>query len=346
MDFQLNCPLPLHPDTIQLAHGGGGKVMRDFLENRVLPAFGNEALNLRHDCALVTSPGTSLAFATDTYVVCPSVFPGGDIGKLAVFGTVNDLAMGGAVPLFLSAGFILEEGYPLEELDRVLASMAAAAKACGISIVTGDTKVVDRGKGDGIYINTSGIGIVPPGRAASPRQVQPGDAVLLSGDVGCHGIAVLSAREGLPFQTPVESDCASLLPLTEALHRSGASIHCMRDPTRGGLASVLNEIALDAGVGMVVEESAIPLAESVATACELLGLDPLYIACEGRMVAFVPEAEAPLALEALRSLPQGSQAVRIGTVLPQESGRVLLRTRYGAERILDLLSGEQLPRIC
>ena len=342
-----SCPVPPgRPATVQLAHGGGGRVMRELIERVFLPAFDNPALAARHDSAVVEVAGTRLAFTTDTYVVHPRVFPGGDIGTLAVYGTVNDLAVAGARPLYLSAGFVLEEGLPLEELERVVRSMRAAADACGVALVTGDTKVVDRGKGDGLYVNTAGIGVLESGVALGPRRVRPGDAVLVSGDVGRHGIAVLSVREGLAFETAIESDCASVAPLAAGLLAAGLDVRCLRDPTRGGLASVLNEIALDGSVGVEVDERDVPVDDAVAGACELLGLDPLYVACEGRMVAFVSEGDVERALASLRSHPLGAGAARIGVVTEAGPGSVTLRTRLGSRRLLDLLSGEQLPRIC
>ena len=346
MDFELNCPLPLRHETIQMAHGGGGRIMRELLELVMLPAFRNEALDSRHDSAVVPVGAGRIAFTTDTYVVKPRFFPGGDIGELAVYGTVNDLAMAGARPLFLSVGMVLEEGYAIEELRRVVASMKAAADRCGVAIVTGDTKVVDRGKGDGIFINTAGVGLVPEGLVVGPGSVRPGDAVLVSGDVGRHGIAVMSVREGIAFETPIESDCAPVHGLAKALLQGGVQVHCMRDPTRGGLAAVLNEIATDGHVGVEVVEAEIPVPPGVAGACEMLGLDPLYVACEGRMVVFVPEAEAARALALLWATPGGEGAARIGAVTATGPGTVLLRTVLGTRRILDLLSGEQLPRIC
>jgi hydrogenase expression/formation protein HypE len=290
--------------------------------------------------------GARLAFTTDSYVVSPLFFPGGDIGKLAIFGTVNDLAMAGARPLYLSAGFILEEGLPIEELRRVVASMRAAAESCGVKLVTGDTKVVDRGKGDGMFVNTAGVGAVPEGVVVSPRRIQPGDAILLSGDVGRHGIAVLSVRSGLAFEGAIESDCAPLAPLVAALIEAGIDLHCLRDTTRGGLATALNELALDAGVSIEINERSIAVSEGVRGACELLGLDPLYVACEGRMVAFVPEAHVSQSLQALRACPGGEQAACIGKVGQGPAGMVTLQTAMGSNRLLDLLSGEQLPRIC
>jgi hydrogenase expression/formation protein HypE len=346
-DARLECPTPLaRHTTVQLAHGGGGRLMRELIEQLFLPAFDHPALAARHDSAVVPLGVERVAFTTDSYVVHPRFFPGGDIGTLAVYGTVNDLAMAGARPAYLSAGFVLEEGLALEELRRVAASMRGAAAACGVALVTGDTKVVDRGKGDGLFVNTAGIGIVPAGVAIHPGRVRPGDAVLLTGDVGRHGIAVLSVREGLAFETPIESDCASLATLVGALLDVGIDVHCLRDPTRGGVATALNEIALDARVGIEIEETAIPVTEAVAGACELLGLDPLYVACEGRMIAFLPAHEAERALEVLHAHAMGRDAVRIGTVTEGPAGMVALKTRLGSRRLLDLLSGEQLPRIC
>lgn len=342
----LSCPVPLKHTTVQLAHGGGGRLMRQLIEEVFLEPLPSPARTERHDSAVVPLGAERLALTTDSYVVTPRFFPGGDIGKLAVYGTVNDLAMSGAHPLYLSAGFILEEGLAMDELRLVVASMREAARECGVELVTGDTKVVDRGKADGLFINTTGAGRVPEQRRSHPRRVRPGDAVLVSGDVGRHGIAVLSVREGIAFETPLQSDCAPLTPLVAALFDAEVDVHCLRDTTRGGLASALNEIALDGGVSLVVDEAAVPLDEEVTGACELLGLDPLYVACEGRMVAFVPESQADAALEAMRRHPLGAAAARIGRVTHGPAGMVSLRTRFGGQRLLDLLSGEQLPRIC
>jgi len=352
-DFQLACPVPLSDHTtVQMAHGGGGRLMRGLIEGLFRPAFeGSEQRAGRrrsppHDSAVLEMTGGRIALTTDSFVVSPLEFPGGDIGRLAVFGTVNDLAMAGARPQYLTAGFILEEGLPLDTLRRVVQSMAAAALEAGVRIVTGDTKVVDRGKGDGIFINTAGVGVVPPGIDVSPARVVAGDAVLLSGDLGRHGIAIMSVREGLGFEGALESDCANLAGLVEGLLELGADLHCLRDLTRGGLAAAVNEIALDAGVGIQLDEAAIPVSRPVASACELLGLDPLYVANEGRLVAFVPAGVAQRALEIMRRHPVSGGAAMIGRVVDRHPGTVELQGILGGGRIVDLLSGEQLPRIC
>jgi len=346
-DFTLHCPMPLGDHaTVQLAHGGGGRLMRGLIEGMFLPAFAAEDVPLPHDSAVVELDGGRLAFTTDSFVVSPLFFPGGDIGKLAVYGTVNDLAMAGAKPVYLSAAFILEEGFEMDLLRRVVASMRAAADEVGVQIVTGDTKVVDRGKGDGLYVNTAGIGVVPPGVNVSPARVVAGDAVLVSGDLGRHGIAIMSVREGLSFDGALPSDCASLAGLVEALAEAGDDIHCLRDLTRGGLAAALNEIAEHARVGIELQEAAIPVAAPVAGACELLGLDPLYVANEGRLVAFVPAEAAEGVLEVMRAHSAASQPAIIGTVTDESPGMVELSGLLGGARIVDLLSGEQMPRIC
>ncbi len=350
-EISLACPVPIFDHTtVQMAHGGGGRLMRDLIQGLFVRAFAMTASdgpqNALHDSAVVPTVGARLAFTTDSYVVRPLCFPGGDIGKLAVCGTVNDLAMAGARPQYLSTGFILEEGLSMETLRRVVASMADAARAADMRVVTGDTKVVDRGKGDGVYINTAGIGWVPPGVDVSPRRVAPGDAILVSGDLGRHGVAIMSVREGLEFEGALDSDCAPLAELVASLLATGADVHCLRDLTRGGLAAALNEIATDAGVGVEIDEAAIPVAEPVAAACELLGLDPLYVANEGRLVAFVPAIAADPVLEAMRRHPASSGPVRIGTVTASHCGMVELRNQFGGGRIVDLLSGEQMPRIC
>jgi hydrogenase expression/formation protein HypE len=348
-DFQLSCPVPLgNHTTIQMAHGGGGRVMRNLIEALFLPAFTPDpaARSAPHDSAVLDLPGTRVAMTTDSFVVRPLFFPGGDIGKLAVCGTVNDLAMSGAKPLYLSAGFILEEGLPIQSLERVVESMRAAALDAGVRIVTGDTKVVDRGKGDGIFINTAGVGVVPEGIDVSPTRVATGDAILVSGDLGRHAIAIMSVREGLTFEGALESDCASLAGLVEALTALGADLHCLRDLTRGGLAAAVNEIALDVRVGIRLDEAAIPVSEPVASACEMLGLDPLYAANEGRLVAFVAADAADRALRIMHSHPACCGPALIGRVVDQHHGVVELRGRLGGGRIVDLLSGEQMPRIC
>jgi hydrogenase expression/formation protein HypE len=348
--FCLSCPIPRERFiTVQMAHGGGGRVMRRLIEEFFLPAFGSDpAKNPPHDAAVLDVPAGRLAMTTDTFVVKPLFFPGGDIGSLAVYGTVNDLAMAGARPLALSAGFILEEGLPLETLERIVVSMRRAADEVGVRIVTGDTKVVDRGKGDGVFINTAGIGIVPPNVNIAPRRIRPGDAVIVSGDLGRHGVAVMSVREGLSFETELASDCASLAGLVAPLLSAdvGVEVHCLRDLTRGGLAAALCELADAAGVCIELIESHIPISAPVAGACELLGLDPLYVANEGRLVAFVPAGEAERAVAALRTNSTAAGAEIIGTVADQPPGLVKLRTALGAERIIDFLSGEQMPRIC
>ncbi|MBI2505790.1 MAG: hydrogenase expression/formation protein HypE [Candidatus Latescibacteria bacterium] len=345
--LSLSCPLPpSRYDQVLLAHGGGGTLMARLLAEVFFPAFANPLLEEEHDGALLTLPnGTRLAFSTDSYVVQPLFFPGGDIGSLAVNGTINDLAMCGAQPLCLSAGFIVEEGLPMEILQRIAASMAAAAQAAGVPIATGDTKVVDRGKGDGLFINTAGIGLVEHGLHIAPRAVRPGDAVLLSGDLGRHGIAIMAQRQGLQFETTIQSDCAPLNGPVQALLARGIEIHCLRDLTRGGLASALVEIALKAGVHIEISEEELPVQEEVRGACEILGLDPLYVANEGRFAAFVPADQAGYALELLRAHPQSQGACRIGTA-QEGRGQVTLKSRLGVPRVVDRLSGEQLPRIC
>jgi hydrogenase expression/formation protein HypE len=345
--FEPTCPLPIASNkTVQLAHGGGGRLMQELIQDVFVRAFHNPMLASLHDGATWPVEEGNLAFTTDSYVVRPLFFPGGDIGSLAVNGTINDLAMCGAKPLYLSAGFILEEGLCLDVLQRVVNSMAEAAKAAGVPIVTGDTKVVDRGKGDGIFINTSGVGLVSTGVRVLPTLIRPGDAILVSGDLGSHGVAVLSVREGLTFAGNVESDTAPLHRIVADLIDSGIDIHCLRDLTRGGLASVLNELATAGKVGMEVDESTILVQEPVRGACELLGLDPLYVANEGRFVAMVPAPQAKAALAVMRRHKAASQAASIGMVTDRDPPMVVLRTVVGTHRVLDLLSGEQLPRIC
>jgi hydrogenase expression/formation protein HypE len=345
-EIKLQCPLPVRNATVQLAHGGGGRLMQELIRDVFVRAFDNPMLAQLHDGATVPLEKSTLAFTTDSYVVQPLFFPGGDIGSLAVHGTVNDLAMCGATPLWLSAGFILEEGLEVETLQQIVNSMAQAAREAGVSIVTGDTKVVDKGKGDGVFINTAGIGVVPPGVTVGPHRVMPGDAILVSGDLGCHGVAVLSVRENLSFTADITSDSAPLHRVVADLIADGIEIHCLRDLTRGGLASALNEIASAAGMKLSIDEQAIPIRDEVQGACEVLGLDPLYVANEGRFVAFVPEAQADRALAVMRGYEVAKEAARVGVVNGRESTIVLLKTVLGTHRILDLLSGEQLPRIC
>ncbi len=343
----LSCPVPLPAqDRVLLGHGSGGRLSAELLQKVFLPAFQNPTLNSLNDQALISVDGVRLAFTTDSFVVKPLFFPGGDIGSLAVNGTVNDLAMGGAEPMFLSAAFILEEGLPLETLARVAESLSRAAQEAGVVVVTGDTKVVERGKGDGLFINTSGIGRVLPGINLSADQARPGDRIILSGSIGDHGITILSQREGLEFESAIVSDCAALHTLVAAMLEASPAIRCMRDPTRGGLSSALNEIAAQSHVGMELEESTIPIQEAVRGACELLGLDPLYVANEGKLVAIADPAHAEQILAAMHSHPLGKQARIIGRVTQANAGLVTMRTSLGTTRIVDMLSGDQLPRIC
>jgi len=330
-----------------MAHGGGGRLTQELIERLFGPAFANPALDARHDGAVLAPPaGSRLAFTTDSHVVSPLFFPGGDIGRLAVYGTANDLAMCGAQPRWLSAGFILEEGLPVATLERVVASIAEAARKAGVQIVTGDTKVVERGKGDGMYINTAGMGTIDHAQIITPRSVRPGDVVLLSGDIGRHGMAILAQREGLAFESPIESDCAPLWPAVKAMLAAGVVVHCLRDLTRGGLATAVIEIAETAALAVALEERAVPVCEPVRGACEILGLDPLYVANEGRLIAIVPADRAEVALAALTRAAPGGPPARIGEVRSGPAGEVTLRSLVGVDRILDRLSGEQLPRIC
>lgn len=319
--------------------------MHQLIQKLFLPAFGAGG-EPPHDAAVRDVNGARVAFTTDSYVVRPIFFPGGDLGSLSVHGTVNDLAMAGARPLFLSAAFIIEEGLPMETLWRISASMQEAARNAGVQIITGDTKVVDRGKGDQLFINTSGIGHVQHALSIAPQSVQAGDAILVSGDVGRHGMAIMAVREGLEFESAIESDSAPLAEIVLRLIDAGVRIHCLRDLTRGGLTSVLNEIAEAANCTLQIEEERVPVREDVRGACEILGLDPFHVACEGRFAVFLPEPEADRALEILRGHPAGSGACRIGRVAEQRASKVLLRSTIGAQRILDMASGEQLPRIC
>ncbi len=342
-----DCPIPI-ADTKQilLGHGSGGKLTADLIEKIILPAFSNPALDRLDDQAIVSFGGSRLAFTTDAYVVTPIFFPGGDIGELAVNGTINDLAMGGAKPLFLSVAFILEEGLPVADFERIVASVRRAADGAGVQVVTGDTKVVGRGSGDKVFITTSGIGLVAPGVELSSSRVRPGDAILVSGTIGDHGIAILSQREGMAFDEPIESDTAPLHDLVAAMLNAYPGIHAMRDPTRGGLAASLVEIASRQKIGMQIDERAIPIRDSVRGACEILGLDPLLVANEGKLVAFVPAEGADGVLAAMRRHPLGSSAVNIGQLVEDRRGLVRVLTSIGGERILDLPFGESLPRIC
>ncbi len=341
------CPVPLkNYPTVVMGHGAGGKMMNDLIRHLFAAEFHNDLLGQMAD-ATVFQPGPGrLAFSTDSFVVSPLFFPGGDIGELAVNGTVNDLAMSGAVPRYLSAGFILEEGLPMEVLGRLCASMARACQAAGVQITTGDTKVVNKGHGDGVYINTSGIGLIPEGVRIGPAQARPGDVVLVSGTMGDHGIAIMSVREGLNFQTEIKSDTAPLHGLVAVMLEKTTDIHCLRDATRGGLAAVLNELAEASQVGVEFEEARVPVRPAVMAACEMLGLDPLFIANEGKLVAFVPEAHADGILDVMRAHPYGKDATIIGRIVREHPGMVLAKTSIGGTRVVDLPAGELLPRIC
>ncbi|HXF60121.1 MAG TPA: hydrogenase expression/formation protein HypE [Caldilineaceae bacterium] len=342
-----SCPLPLrNTPNIVMGHGGGGKLSAELVQHLFLPAFHNEMLAQLGDSAVLELAGARLAFSTDSFVVRPLFFPGGNIGDLAVNGTVNDIAMSGAQPLFLSAGFILEEGLPLEQLSAIVQSMEAAARRAGVALVTGDTKVVERGHGDGVYINTSGIGVVPAGVRLAPDQARPGDVVIVSGEIGLHGIAVMSVRAGITFETMVESDSAPLNGLVAAMLAAAQEVHVLRDPTRGGVASSLNEIAKASQVGIVLDERSLPVPPAVRAACELLGLDPLYVANEGKLLAIAPAAIADELLAAMRRHPLGRGATVIGQVVERHPGMVVARTGIGGTRVVDMQVGEQLPRIC
>ncbi len=345
LNFNAACPVPLtqYPHVL-MAHGGGGRLMHQLISRMFLAAFSNPLLDTQHDAAVLDLPGRRLAFTTDSYVVRPLFFPGGDIGSMAVHGTVNDLAMAGARPLYLSSAFILEEGLPMDTLWRVVCSMRDAARACGVAIVTGDTKVVDRGKGDGVFINTAGVGAVEHAQVIGPRQVQAGDVILVNGDVGRHGMAIMAVREGLAFESQIASDSAPVHASVLALLEAGIEIHCLRDLTRGGLTSALHEIASVASLALQVEEKLIPVREDVHAACEILGLDPYQSACEGRFAAFVAPRHARRALEILQA--HAPDAALIGQVGREAIPQVYLKSTIGARRILDLASGEQLPRIC
>ena len=345
--FTPACPVPaIARDHISLGHGSGGKLSAELMREVFLPAFRNDTLERMEDQATVTLGTTRIAMTTDSFVVKPLFFRGGDIGSLAVHGTVNDLAMGGATPLYLSVGFIIEEGLAMETLRRITESLGRAAGACGVQVITGDTKVVDKGSGDGLFINTTGLGVVSGGISLSASAARPGDAVILSGYIGDHGIAILAEREGLEFESPVESDSAPLHTLVAGMLESTHAIRCLRDPTRGGVSSSLNEIAAQSRVGILLEEGTIPVREEVRGACEMLGLDPLYVANEGKLLAIVDPAVADELVGAMRKHPLGREARRIGTVTESDPGWVTMRTLLGTTRIVDMLAGDQLPRIC
>ena len=347
-DFSLQCPIPISDyPSVLLAHGGGGRLTQMLIDRMFLPTFANPALEVLHDGAVLDVEGTRLAFSTDSFVISPIFFPGGDIGSLAVHGTLNGLAMCGARPLGLSTGLILEEGLPMEDLWRVVQSMQTAAQAAGVSIITGDTKVVDRGKGDGVFINTTGLGLITADVRVSPRRARPGDVIWVNGAIAVHGMAIMSVREGLEFETALESDSAALHDLVaRILEAAGDQVHVLRDPTRGGVASALNEIAAQAPVGIQLVEADLPIWEEVRGACEILGLDPLYVANEGKCLVILAREAAEAVLAAMREHPLGREGAIIGEVVEDHPGRVTMRSRIGGTRVVDMLSGEQLPRIC
>lgn len=346
------CPMPLkNYPTIVLGHGSGGKMMADLIQHLFAPQFNNELLAQMGDSTVLHVPGEEngylkLAFTTDSFVVSPLIFPGSDIGELAINGTVNDLAMSGARPMYLSAGFILEEGLPMKMLGQIATSVASACLTAGVQLVAGDTKVVEKGHGDGLYINTSGIGMIPPGIDIAPNRARPGDAVLVSGTMGDHGIAIISVREGLEFETVIESDSAPLNGLVENMLAVSPGIRCLRDATRGGLAAVLNELVTASKVGIAFDERQVPVRPEVQAACEMLGFDPFYVANEGKLVAVVPEEDAESVLDVMHSHPYGQNASRIGKVVEEHPGLVVARTGIGGSRVVDLPAGELLPRIC
>lgn len=344
----ISCAVPLTTaDRVQLGHGSGGKMSAALIKDRFLPLLDNPVLRQLGDAGVVPAGGGDIAISTDTFVVNPLEFPGGNIGSLAVNGTLNDLAMMGAIAAYLTTGFVLEEGLPFDTLDRVVSAMAHAVLANGITLVAGDTKVVERGRADGLYVNTTGVGILDPRFRPRPDGVKPGDVLLISGPIAQHGMAIMSAREGLEFEAQIESDCASLVPLVQLLReRVGDSVHAMRDPTRGGVASALNELATASNVGVLLDERSVHVPAPAAAACEMLGLDPLYVANEGVLLAFVDPAAAADALQALRSHPLGAWAGVAGEATATRPGLVVLRTRIGSHRVVDMLPGDQLPRIC
>jgi hydrogenase expression/formation protein HypE len=343
----LVCPIPITDyDKVLMAHGGGGTLSHQLIHKMFFNHFNNELLETEHDGAVFSFGNQRIAFTTDSYVVKPIFFPGGDIGELAVYGTVNDLAVCGAEPLYISVGFIIEEGFSMDELWRIVQSMKNAADRAAVKIVTGDTKVVDRGKGDKIYVNTSGVGLISPGVDISSSKILPGDKIIITGKIAEHGIAILSAREEFDFETTVKSDTAPLNHLIKNVLEKHPDIHMMRDPTRGGVSSVLNEIAKKSNLGISIRETEIPIAQDIRAICEILGLDPLYIANEGKVIMFVPAEQADSVLQILQSDPLGEHAAIIGEVVDQHPARVVMKTTIGSNRIVDMLSGEQLPRIC
>jgi hydrogenase expression/formation protein HypE len=339
-------PLDVRNGRVDLSHGSGGRAMAQLVEQLFAAAFANEWLAQGNDQALLPPPDGRIVMSTDCHVVSPLFFPGGDIGCLSVHGTINDVAMAGARPLWLAAGFILEEGFPLADLKRIVDSMARAAREAGVPIVTGDTKVVEAGKGDGVFVTTTGVGVVPPGLELGGDRARPGDRIVLSGTIGDHGMAVMSQRESLAFGTDLVSDTAALHGLVATMVEAVPELRALRDPTRGGLATTLNELARQSGVGMTIDEAAVPVERQVEAACEFLGLDPLYVANEGKLVAIVPAARADRLLEAMRGHPLGRRAALIGEVTEDPQHFVQMRTRFGGRRIVDWLAGDQLPRIC
>jgi hydrogenase expression/formation protein HypE len=346
-EFKLQCPIPIkdYPKVL-LAHGGGGKLMHQLIEKMFSSAFSNELLAQNHDSTMLNITSRKIAFTTDSYVVQPIFFSGGDIGSLAINGTVNDLAMSGAVPKYISLGLIIEEGFDMEDLWKVVQSLSESAKAAGVQIVTGDTKVVDKGKGDGIFINTSGIGTVEHSLSISPKNIQVGDVIIINGDIGRHGIAIMAEREGLEFEHKIESDCAPLNELVKNIIDAGIDVHCLRDLTRGGLSSTLNELSMSSGSEILIDELLVPVHEDVRGACEILGFDPMYVANEGKFIAIVSQSDSEKCLSIMKAHKYGVDSVIIGEVLSQNEKVVKLKSRIGTMRILDMLSGEQLPRIC
>lgn len=346
-NFNLQCPIPIsdYPKVL-LAHGGGGKLMHNLIEKMFGAAFSNDILKQDHDSVQIKINSGKIAFTTDSYVVKPLFFPGGDIGSLAVNGTVNDLSMSGAVPKYLSLGLIIEEGLAMNDLWLVVQSIASAAKDAGVNIATGDTKVVDKGKGDGIFINTSGIGLIEHNLNISPRNIQTGDVIIINGDIGRHGIAIMAKREGLEFEHTIQSDCAPLNEIVQDIINAGVDVHCLRDLTRGGLSSTLNELADSCGKEIIIDETTVPVHEDVKGACEILGFDPMYVANEGKFIAIVPANDAEKCLEVMKAHKYGSDSSIIGSINSPQEAIVKLKSRIGTMRILDMLSGEQLPRIC